>query len=456
MSSNYLPPLLVATASLTAVALLGMLSPSSVGLAAVVLVLTALAALSPVGLLAAVVVSLPYFYRPIGIGSQEIAASEILLAAAVSGSVLRVLMDAARSGHPGDDLSAVAKRLLRSRLVLFLILVTLVGLGTLFVVYDQSTRDASLREWRWSLFEPLLFLGLLTTIARTGVARPIMAGSLIAAGMLAAIHGLVDVAGGGGVAADNIRRLSGPFPHPNALALFMLRPFVLAAALMAMLPGLRRAILIPALLTGLVLFGTFSRGAMIAVGFAAVMLAIDAPRRVRLVLGSAGIATVALAAVVAGDRMSNLFEGGSVSLRIDIWSSAIAMIRDRPILGYGPDQFLYAYAPRYIQPTAWDERFTSHAHNLLADSWIRLGIIGAIAAMIALIAVARRIVNDRLPGAERSSLSKAAAIALGATLAHGLIDNAYFGHDLAMSAWLLAWLAFEPSGLRNKRAPHDA
>jgi O-antigen ligase len=132
------------------------------------------------------------------------------------------------------------------------------------------------------------------------------------------------------------------------------------------------------------------------------------------------------------------------------------MIRDRPVLGFGPDQFLYAYVPRYIQPTAWDERFTSHAHNLLADSWIRLGIIGAIAAIVVVVFVARQIVNDRTDNIGRSALSKAATVALGATLVHGLIDNAYFGHDLAMSAWLLAWLAFEHSGQKDRRALQDA
>ncbi|MBA2452322.1 MAG: O-antigen ligase family protein [Chloroflexia bacterium] len=447
----------MASASLATIIMLAMLSPSSmVPVAVAVLFLTTFAFVSPVGVLAAAIVSLPYFYRPLGMGSLEFAASEILLAAAVGGSALRVVMDTLRSDHPVGTLTVMVKSMTQSRLVLFLMLVTLAGAGTLLVVYDESARGASLREWRWTLLEPLLFLGLLTMVTRNGAVRPILAGSLIAAGMLAAIHGIVDLAGGGGVAADNIRRLSGPLPHPNALALFMLKPFVLLAALIAAIPELRRMLLLPTILTGFVLFGTFSRGAMIAAGFAVLLLAIDAPRRVRIALGSAAIVTAAAAAVVAGDRMGNLFEGGSVSLRVDIWSSAIAMIRDRPVLGFGPDQFLYAYVPRYIQPTAWDERFTSHAHNLLADSWIRLGIIGAIAAIVVVVFVARQIVNDRTDNIGRSALSKAATVALGATLVHGLIDNAYFGHDLAMSAWLLAWLAFEHSGQKDRRALQDA
>jgi O-antigen ligase len=118
------------------------------------------------------------------------------------------------------------------------------------------------------------------------------------------------------------------------------------------------------------------------------------------------------------------------------------MIDDRPVRGYGPDQFLYAYLPRYVQPTAWGERFTAHAHNFLLDFWIRLGIIGAafvgFVVLMCLLALARR-----LRGPWRSQpLGMAAVVALIAIFANGLVDNAFFAHDLAMSCWLLAWLAF--------------
>ena len=60
------------------------------------------------------------------------------------------------------------------------------------------------------------------------------------------------------------------------------------------------------------------------------------------------------------------------------------------------------------------------------------------AVLLCLVALARRM---RDPG-NPQPLGMAALVALVATLAHGLVDNAYFSHDLAMSGWLLAWLAF--------------
>lgn len=443
-SSNPRLVIAVAAAALLVTTALGIVAPVSAPVAILLLLLLALlAAMSTIGVLAAMVVTLPYFYRPIGIGSSEFAASELLLFACVAGAAGRVFADLVRRRIDFSDLRAVVMRALRSRLVMFLLVITLCGIVTLAFAYDPSARSASLREWRWTLFEPLVFLVLLTVFGPTPTSRYLLAGSLVAAGVVAATHGLFDVVSGGGVAADNVTRLDGPFPHPNALALFTLRPFVFVTAILVLAPQWRRYALIPALLTGAALFGTFSRGAMVAVAVIALLLSVGAPRRVRAAIGVAGATLVALAVVIAGDRMTNALEGGSVSLRLDIWQSASAMIRDRPVLGYGPDQFFYAYAPRYIQPTAWDERFTSHAHNLIADSWIRLGIVGAIAALVALVFVAKRVLSSRNGINRRTALKSAALVALAATFVHGLIDNAYFAHDLAMSGWLLAWLALD-------------
>ena len=51
------------------------------------------------------------------------------------------------------------------------------------------------------------------------------------------------------------------------------------------------------------------------------------------------------------------------------------MLRDHPAWGVGLDQFVSQY-PRYIKPDAWQERFTSHPHNLILDFYVRLGLLG--------------------------------------------------------------------------------
>jgi O-antigen ligase len=259
---------------------------------------------------------------------------------------------------------------------------------------------------------------------------------------LAGLHGFVELLSGGGLSVDGVRRVSGPYPHPNALALFLSRSFAFAAAWW-MFDRRSRWHLAPlCALIGAALLASFSRGALAAAALAVLALLWQASRSQRIAAAVAlGVTALALVSL-AGGRMLDAFDGGSGSLRVDIWSSTARMIRDRPVTGYGPDQFLYAYNPRYVAPTSWGERFTSHPHNLLLDFWVRLGIIGGASAIIATAFCLRSALGIARGGARAGPLPAAAALGLLAAIAHGMVDNAYFLLDLAMSAWLLACLAY--------------
>jgi O-antigen ligase len=195
-------------------------------------------------------------------------------------------------------------------------------------------------------------------------------------------------------------------------------------------------------LCGLALVASFSRGALAAAGLAALLLTWRLAPRARLATVGALAAGGLGVLVLARERMTDLFSGGSGTLRVEIWRSTLAMIRDRPLVGYGPDQFLYAYLPRYVAPNNWGERFTSHPHNLFLDFWVRLGIIGAAFAVIVACLIVARAARElrRAPGAD--ALRAAGVLGLVALLVHGMVDSGYFAHDLALSAWLLGWLAF--------------
>jgi putative inorganic carbon (hco3(-)) transporter len=241
-----------------------------------------------------------------------------------------------------------------------------------------------------------------------------------------------------------VTRISGPYPHPNALALMTTRCVALGLGWMIFEPGTRRWLAPATLISGLAVIATFSRGAYAGLAGAVLVATPGVSSRLRPAVVAAPFVVILSAIIVARDRMLSLLEGGSGSLRLDLWRSAGAMIRDRPIRGYGPDQFLYAYLPRYVEPTAWQERFTSHAHNYLFDFWVRLGIIGFAFAMVAVIACLVAVVGVVRRPRSFEALRAAGIVALTAVLLHGLVDNAYFSHDLAMSGWLLAWLAFGP------------
>lgn len=437
------PALLTAVGSAGMLALAALTSVDPVTILALAAML-GLACVSPVGVLLAAIAALPYFYRPLDVAGQRLAASELLLVAAVVGTLWRTVILCWRA--PGTTIRNIRCRLaaiVRSPVVVAATFIAAVGAVLVAFPYDVAHRGESLREWRWTLAEPALLLGLLVWHGRCRRLPELAGVALIGGGAVASIQALGDLAVGGGVSVEGVTRIAGPYPHPNALALMTVRIAAFAFVWVVMDPRVRGLIAPLLVITAIAVAATFSRGAMLAGVVALGVVLVNSSPRLRL----AGIGSVALVGVVAlvaaRDRMLDLFGGGSGSLRLDIWSSALAMIADRPVRGYGPDQFLYAYLPRYVQPTAWNERFTSHAHNVLLDFWIRLGIIGAafVACMLVLclISLARRVRDTD----HHQGLAMAALVALVATFAHGLVDNAYFSHDLAMSGWLLAWLAFE-------------
>jgi O-antigen ligase len=424
-------------------ALIGLAGWSSVDVVVVLAVLAAvvIAFWSPAAGLGAVIATLPWFYRPLDVGGRVFAASELLLGAVCAATALRYASMA--RGSAGAMVTRIVddlRRLRRSPLIVVALVMTVLGLLLALAPYDATHRSESLREWRWTLLEPLILLALLVVHQRPTL-RVVLPACLIAGATVAAGYALADVVLGGGVTVDGVTRIAGPYPHPNALALMTLRIVALALALFVFAPAMRPLIAVPLAVCGVALLATFSRGAMLGGAVALALVVLHLPARQRLVTFGVALAGLLLTIVAARDRMLDLFGGGSGSLRLDIWGSALRMIRDRPIVGYGPDQFLYAFLPRYVAPTAWGERFTAHAHNLVLDFWIRLGLAGLVLAVLAMAVIVTATIGDARRPTSRPTLARAATVGLAAALAQGLVDNAYFAHDLAMSAWLLAWLA---------------
>ena len=124
------------------------------------------------------------------------------------------------------------------------------------------------------------------------------------------------------------------------------------------------------------------------------------------------------------------------------------MALDHPLLGVGPDNFLYAYRTRYVLPSGWQELNLSHPHNLFLDLWTRLGLVGLVAGLAALVVAfasgwrlfgsrpASRTAGRRLDRGWPLVLGLLAGLA--AAVAHGLIDNSLFLPDLM--GWFVAAL----------------
>ena len=394
--------------------------------------------------LIAVPASIGLTYHPIRHAGMEFSPAEILILIATAGVALRIIiLFLIRSDRRSTVSSRAVVDAARSSFGPAVLLFLAAGVVSLFTLADPAHRHESLRAFRWVIAEPILYAILARFFLCDARDRWIAGTAFVGAATLISLYGLTSLLEGGGLSVDGVRRISGTYPHPNALALYLEQPvaFGFALAVTARRKAASLGWLALTLVSSLALIMTFSRGALIGAGFAVVAIALLS-RRQRLARGLIPVLVVlgVLLVIVAGPRMLSLFGGGSGSLRVVIWESAIAMIRDHPITGVGLDQFLYQYAPRYIAPEAWPERFTAHPHDIFLDLWLSLGILGLAAAgvyAITLVGAVHNLVRRDCP------LGLAATGAIIAGVVHGLIDNGYFVPDLALMFWFLTatvWL----------------
>jgi O-antigen ligase len=347
----------------------------------------------------------------------------------------------------------------------------LVGTFSLFTLADPAFARDSLRAYRWVIVEPVLFYFLLTDVIITRRALWRVADFFVAAAVAVAFVGLGQfVLGNDTLTVEGVSRVMGVYQHPNNLALYLGRALPFAACAGLFLPwGPRKALYlaaaIPLAITTLL---TYSRGAYLAVALAiAVAVAVGLiwrpgvartrEWRNRLVLSASlasitlGLLLIVTAAVLLPRLPPRLITLGSGVLRVGLWESSLAMLRDHPIFGVGPDQFLNQFQANYMTKAQQAEGYTAHPHNLLLDYWLTLGIIGVPILLWLLwryfreaLIIAKSVAMGRDPGppvGSRQALDRR-AIALGLLasmldfLLHGLVDNSYFLMDLAMVFWM--------------------
>lgn len=392
----------------------------------------------------------PFAYAPKDLFGPRVPVVELLLLIALGAGGLQLLVRWRRQAAAGTAAAATLdawdeiKALAGAGFGPQALALAFIASFSLLTVADPGHLRESLREYRTVMIEPVIYFFLARYWLRNRELRGIAIAAFVAGAAVVAAIGIGQfVTGRSVVAAEGVRRAVGPYGHPNALALYLVRalPFALALLALSANPRRRRALLAACPLLALGLLLTFSRGAFVAVAIAVAILALLATRReARLALVGLLAAGGVLVLLLSGARFASLAGGGgSLGLRLLIWDATLAMIRDHPAFGVGLDQFLYQYAPRYIDPAAWEEKFTSHPHNLFLDFWIRLGIMGLawigwmLAALAASLARGWRATVD--PSQRR--LTIAAGLACIAAVAHGLVDNFFFLIDLAFVWWFL-------------------
>jgi hypothetical protein len=333
-----------------------------------------------------------------------------------------------------DDRQPTTDYGLRTTLHALLLPAVFLGVGAVTVLIAVE-RGPALREFRWTIVEPLLFYALLrvpqldpddSSLAERLI--PIL-GAFVLSGAIVGVFGLLQFVGIDIVEAllgtkrdfaENIvpsaglRRVASVFGHPNNLGLYLERvwPIAVVVALIVWktqnpeprtqnpeqpnnrtteqksLPAARFPLPASLVLASFLclggLFVSFSRGAWLGSAFALLVLALPfvyGRLGRRAILGVVGLgAVVAMLAGVAlllrGDPTS-----GSTWPRLMIWQESLALIARYP-LGLGLDQFYYYHNPEFgrslINPAliGTSEQYVSHPHNFVLDIWLRMGPFG--------------------------------------------------------------------------------
>jgi len=315
---------------------------------------------------------------------------------------------------------------------------------TLAVTPDWATTWAQVAR----LLAGLALAYAIANWARGPAHLELLAMALAGAGLLAALASPFAVEWGAGKALLVPGGLYAHLPtlledavHPNMMAgaLTVLLPVPLAVLIGA--PGDRTWVATGATPTGrwarqalfllaatamtaaLVLTG--SRGALVASAAAVCILLV---RRWPRLLWAIPVAALALALWAWQGDVPGLLEGlgGAGDLaswegRLEVWSRAIALIEDAPWTGVGAGTFARVVGRLYPFFLAGPDAEIPHAHNLLLQVGVDLGVPGLVAYLaVVIVAFGCAIEARGRPGT--GTLSWAGIAALSGMLIHGTVD----------------------------------
>ena len=288
----------------------------------------------------------------------------------------------------------------------------------------------------------------------------VVVGGALTGLLVAAVHGLVQQQLGifsteGFVASGEVvGRIFGSFGHPNFYGAFLagLIPLAVAVVLQARLSTHLRWIALSALALAVpALVLSYARGAIIGlIAGAVIWLGILRPRTAIAIVVVTIVAAIVFAPASLKERFDPGASGSDVTLRSDIWNSALAIYGERPLLGTGVNNFPLAYQELPSTTANAAQRRLLHNDMLLVpphpqsiylQALAEQGIIGLLALLAFCIAV---LVVLHRASRVRDRVERAIGIAVGAAfvgiLIHGFLEVPLFS-EVALPLFALIGVA---------------
>lgn len=118
--------------------------------------------------------------------------------------------------------------------------------------------------------------------------------------------------------------------------------------------------------------------------------------------------------------------------RLDLWGAGVRLAAQRPLFGFGPDNFRHFYGTQ-LGLERWDERV--QANNLYLELLVDLGIAGLAAFLWQVLPITLRAVRHS------DVVSLGLGLSLLAFLVHGLLDSFLAFTPTALLFWIVLGLA---------------
>lgn len=308
---------------------------------------------------------------------------------------------------------------------------------------DQSAAWGAVKAW---LVDPLLFSAVMAIIIKTEQDRLWLMRAAVLSGTIVALAGLVQVIWLRSTLQEG--RLSSFF-HPVAnYAAMYLGPLLIFSTGLLLFGVLRdRRWWIAVGVIALALLFTVSYGGYLAVGVASLFVWHYFPassRKRKITVAAVILMVFGISVLVSTPNFRQHFNTSDRSsglVRGQIWQASWYLIKQRPVVGIGPNNFEAAYRetiPKIVFPPL--EWLVAQPHNLYLALWLETGLLGLLVFLVLLKYHFYLAWRDFLPAPTQRGITIASLGALLVITVHGLVDTPFFKNDLVMQFMFLAVL----------------
>jgi len=325
-------------------------------------------------------------------------------------------------------------------------------LATIIAIFVAPNHIAALGLWRAFVLEPMAYAILVAGIIENEKDSHQLLSALIWSVIGVTVIAIIQFATGHFIphpwdTALSTRRATGPFPYPNALALYVTPIAALCFGLMMSTEKaadrlgrhkIRPYVIYIGFIAGLVsILLAKSVGGFMGL-LAAVVFALVWEKRTRIatfiILFFAAYAL--FQSPLQSKVMTTLsFGEWSGRVRTVMWNETVQMLSTRQFFGAGFGAYPTVIVP-YHRAT-WMEIF-QYPHNILLNLWSETGLLGLVAFTgLALTWARLSLQKDQENRAGARPAPTYFLLPLIAIIIHGIVDVPYFKNDLAFVFWIL-------------------